>query len=198
MLLDRIFMATIASIIVGMAAAGGFYHFGMKNIPGWIMIIALGIFSVLFAIWVVASIAFGVKEGEFQAALGRRIAFDEDAIARFSPFPADALKTAHSHLEREHARMTARRTTGLYLLASPAILATIIGLAQRSPQNQVLQFLQDVAKRSNDVDSFGFGILVAALFLGFLIGGFANNVRCETLGRLIFVVGEAVRRKKKN
>lgn len=197
-LLDKFFIISVASIILGLLTAVTLYYLEARNFAIWILIVALVVCSALFAAWVTASIVVGVKEEKFQLALARRIAFDEDAIARFFPFPVDALKIARAHLEREHTRMTARRTTGLYLLASPAVLVTIISLAQQSSSNPAFLLLRNVAKWLDGAGSFGFGIMAAALLLGFLIGGFANNVRCETLGRLMFVVGEAERRKRKN
>ncbi|WP_439891213.1 hypothetical protein ACS7SF_00600 [Ralstonia sp. 25C] len=195
-LLDRVFIISIAVIIAGLILSSVFHYIGVRNFAIWIFIVALIVFSMIFAIWVLASIVVGVKDGKFHPALRRRIAFDEDAIARFSSFSVDALTSAHSHLEREHARMTARRTTGLYLLASPAALVTIIGIAKQASQNPMLLFLKDMASRIDESGSFGISVLVAALLFGFLIGGFANHVHCETLGRLIFLIGEAARRKK--
>ncbi len=195
--LTRIWALSLAALAAGIVVAAMFRYFDFRNLARITFVVSLIIFTALLAGWVALSIFFGIRGEGFRALLVKRVAFDEDAIAKFRSFPVDVLKTVRIHLEREHARMTARRTTCLYLMASPAVLVTIIGWAQLSPQNPILLLLTDVAGR---VESSGgvflwFGLFSAALLLGFLIGGFANHVHCETLGRLIFVVGEAERRK---
>ena len=155
-------------------------------------------YGFLFLIWMLCSVVLDIRSLGFKRSLKTRIARDEAAIGRLHMFSLDALKMMRRHLDRELASLTARRATGLYMLGTSATAVTIAGIFQRVPREKLLGHVPISAWQwFTSLDLWWLPILAAVVLTGLLIGGFANHVYSETLGRLIFLVGEAERRKTK-